>query len=181
MRQALQFRPSPAPLQVRKRAARDAGSATGTLDISVVRRFCGLLMCGRCAPVLGRVSRHVNVRCCHVCYSVRVCSLFGGSTATRPILEEALEFRRRTLGPNHSLTLDCMWSLALTLEDLKDYGAAAALRRRCLECVLHCRCTMGQSIRLMVKRHMDDQGIAMCLCAQCDPTPRDKNDSARAT
>ena len=36
-------------------------------SVSCAGLFCGLLMCGRCAPVLGRVGRHVNVRCCHVC------------------------------------------------------------------------------------------------------------------
>lgn len=45
------------------------GKRFGILNRRHHCRFCGMVMCGLCAPVLERVGSHANVRCCLTCRS----------------------------------------------------------------------------------------------------------------
>ncbi len=55
----------------------------------------------------------------------------GHLEEARPLYVDALEGRRRTLGPNHPHTFTSMLSLATLLADVKERDEAAALQRCC--------------------------------------------------
>jgi hypothetical protein len=57
----------------------------------------------------------------------------GHLEEARPLYVDALEGRRRTLGPNHPDTFTSMLNLATLLADVKERDEAAALLRECFE------------------------------------------------
>ena len=57
----------------------------------------------------------------------------GHLEEARALYVDALEGRRRTLGPNHPDTFTSMLNLATLLADVKERDEAAALLRECFE------------------------------------------------